>query len=45
MVNTEGDRTIEGFIVLEKHTYEYDNNLFGPFVSSPKTLKGELFSN
>lgn len=45
VVNTKGDNTIEGFIVVEKHTDEYDENLFGSFVSLPKNLEGELLLN
>lgn len=45
MVNIEGYSTIGGFIVVEKDMNEYDDNSFRPFVSSPKTLKGGIFSN
>lgn len=44
-MNSEGDSTIEGFLVVEKHIDEYDDNSFGPFVSLPKTLKGKILPN
>jgi len=44
-VNTEGDNTLGGFVVVEKHTNEYKENSFGPFISSPKTPKGSFLSN
>lgn len=45
MVNIEGDITIGGLLVVDKDTYEYDDNSFKPFVSSLETLKGVIFSN
>lgn len=45
LVNIEGDGTIEGFVVVEKHIEKYDNNSFEPFLTSLKTLKEALISN
>lgn len=45
MVNFEGDSIVEGFIVVENVLGEYNFDSFKTFMSSPKTLKGVMFSN
>lgn len=45
VVNIEGDRIIEGLVVVERQANDYDENSFGPFVISPNILDGGILSN
>lgn len=45
MMNIEEESFVEGFVVVEKHMDEYDDNFFGKFVSLLETLKGALISS
>jgi len=42
-MNIEEDSIIEGFIVVEKTTYEYDENSFKSFLSSLETPKKAFY--